>query len=96
MLRQVRMNRWRDDAPPERIEAAIAALAELPGRIPELRGWYAAPSREGDDDFDFVVVADFDDEAAYARYLRHPEHVRVVSELVRPLLATTVRIRCER
>lgn len=90
------MNKWRADAAPERIAEAIRALAGLAAQIPEVRGWYQGETRTGDgDDFDFVLVVDFDDEPAFERYLQHPAHLHVVSNLVRPILASTVRIRCE-
>jgi heme-degrading monooxygenase HmoA len=95
MFRQIRMNRWRADAPEGDVRNAIAALATLAAQIPEVRGWYQAETASaGDDDFDFVIVVDFDDEQAYQRYLRHPAHIHIVSRLVRPVLASTVRIRC--
>jgi hypothetical protein len=94
MFRQVRMNRWRADATEDGIREAVAALATLPGQIPDVRNWYQGEAMDGDD-FDFVLVMDFDDEQAFERYLQHPAHVHVVSTLVRPLLERTVRIRCE-
>lgn len=97
MFRQIRMNTWRDDAPEERIKEAIEALREIPGQVPEVRGWFQSESaaRDRGDDFDFVLVVDFDDEEAYERYLHNPVHMRVVNELIKPLLERTVRIRCQ-
>jgi hypothetical protein len=96
MFRQVRMNKWRADATEESIKEAIAALGTLADQIPEVRNWYQAETvSAAGDDFDFVLVVDFDDEQAFERYLQHPAHVHVVSTLVRPILETTVRIRCK-
>lgn len=96
MFRQIRMNTWRAGTPRARIEEAIAALIEMKDQVDEIRGWFHAESTatDGGDDFDFVLVVDFDDEAAYQRYLNNPTHMRVVNELIRPILDRTVRIRC--
>jgi heme-degrading monooxygenase HmoA len=93
VFRQIRMNRWRADVPAQDVRAAVAALATMLDQIPDVRAWHQAESVSADDDFDYVVIVDFDDEQAHQRYMQHPEHVRVVTNLVRPLLASTVRIR---
>lgn len=94
MFRQVRMNRWRADASEDDIRGAVAALTTLLDQAPDVRGWSVAESTFEDDDFDLVIIVDFDDEQAHQRYMQHPEHVHLVSTLIRPLLASTVRIRC--
>jgi len=95
MFRQVRMNRWRPDASREAVEAAIAALAKLPSKIPSIRGLqlHESAADEGDD-FDFVLIIDFDDEQSFEQYLQNPEHLRVVQGLIAPILESTKRIRC--
>lgn len=95
MFRIVRMNTWRKDASPDQVTAAVTALAGLPGQIPGVRRWYLGSSAYGEaDNADLVVVADFDDQPAYERFLHHPAHDRVINELVRPLVAHTAVIRC--
>ena len=37
--------------------------------------------------FDLAVVADFDDEAGYRVYATNPEHLTVIAERIRPILA---------
>ena len=96
VFRQIRMNKWREDARPEQVREALDALSRLPDLIPEIRSWYQAETvAEGDDDFDMVLVVDFDDEDAFNRYLENPEHLRVVRELILPIRGPSVRIRCE-
>ncbi len=70
------MNRWRRDASPEAIRAAIAALAELPGQLDGIRRWEQAERlAEDDDEFDFVLSIGFDERETYERYLEHPAHL---------------------
>ena len=42
--------------------------------------------------FDFVVVADFDDEAAYGRYASHPAHVALIRDRIRPFISERVAV----
>lgn len=88
MLRHVVLLRLTEGTPPEHVEEIVGALRELPGRIPELRSYTVgrdlglAPTNA-----DLIVVADLDDDAAYARYRDHPAHRRVLDELISPVLA---------
>ncbi|HZO35635.1 MAG TPA: Dabb family protein [Solirubrobacteraceae bacterium] len=90
------MNKWRPDAPREAVEGAITALAELPDKISTIRGLQLCESigPEGDD-FDFVLIIDFDDEQAFDDYIQNPAHLAVVRGLIQPIIESTARIRCE-
>ncbi len=37
--------------------------------------------------FDFAVVADFDDAGSYLAYRDHPAHRAVIDERIRPIMA---------
>jgi hypothetical protein len=96
VFRQIRMNRWRAEATPQQIEAAIAALGELPAKVAELRGLVRARDLGLEDDtFDFVLITDFDDRAAYERYMSHPAHREIVQGLILPILESTSRVHYE-
>jgi hypothetical protein len=87
---------WKPDTDPEAVEALCAALAALPEAIPELSDYRFGPDLglvEGN--ADFTIVGNFPDAAAWARYQEHPEHQRVLAELIRPHLAsrTAVQVR---
>ena len=61
------------------------ALAGLPGKIPELRAYhFGTDARINVGNYDFVVTADFDDEAGYLAYRDHPEHRAVADTLIVP------------
>lgn len=93
MIRHTVMFRWRENVEPSEVRAAFNALEGLPSAIEELRAFSFGPDAgltEGN--FDAVVVADFDDADAYRRYAEHPEHLRVIRESLRPLIAERVAV----
>jgi hypothetical protein len=88
MFRHVVMFRWNEGTTAEHVKAAEEGLAELPSAIPELRAYAFGPDagiNEGN--FDFAVVADFDDAAGYVAYRDHPAHQAVLAERLRPHIA---------
>ena len=88
MFRHVVLLRWLPDATAEQRGAVEEGLAALPSRIPEIRGYtLGADARLDDGNFDLVVVADFDDVDGYLVYRDHPDHVAVITERIRPILA---------
>jgi len=93
MLRHVVMFRFREEAPADARESIEAGLARLPGRIPEIESYRFGADlglREGN--FDYCLVADFTDAAAFARYAEHPEHRRFVEERLAPVVAERVSV----
>jgi Stress responsive A/B Barrel Domain len=88
MFRHVVMLRWKSEATPEQRTAVEAALAALPGGIPEIRGYtIGSDAHVNEGNYDLVVVADFDDVDAYLVYRDHPDHQSVIRELIAPILA---------
>ena len=96
MLRHVVCLTFRDGTDPAEVAALRDALAELPGRIPDIRA-YAFGTDVGlaTGNADFAVVADFDDEAGWRAYMEHPDHVRVREELVAPIVAERSAVQFE-
>jgi len=88
MLRHVVMFRWTEATTAEDVAAVEAALRLLPAVIPEIRS-YTMGSDVGVNpgNFDFAVVADFDDEAGFVAYRDHPRHRAVITERISALLA---------
>lgn len=82
-----------DDAAPERAGEIVDALRGLPDAIPELLGYEVgldAGLSEGN--ATIAVVADTADRAGWEAYRDHPEHQRVITELVAPVLAGRVAV----
>jgi hypothetical protein len=80
MFRQVVAFRWAEDASDESKQGLRDALERLRA-IPELLAMtWGDDAGHFSDNFDFVVVMDFDDFAAARRYVEHPLHQRYVQD----------------
>jgi Stress responsive A/B Barrel Domain len=74
MFRQVVVYQWADGVSPESKQAFRDALDRMRA-IPELLAMTSGDDAgHFDDNFDFVVVADFADFASARRYVAHPLH----------------------
>ncbi len=68
--------------------AAADALTALGRQVPTVRSYQFGPDAElADNNWDFVVVADFDDEAGYLTYRDHPAHQALIADLLQPIVA---------
>lgn len=91
------MFRWKaeaSEADKAAVRDALAGMTEAIGVIRAYRFGDDAGVAEGN--FDFAVVADFDDEAGYLEYAEHPEHQKLIRERLRPIIAerAAVQYRC--
>ncbi len=85
MIRHVAMFSWDDEMTPEKEQQFAAELAALAPRLAGLRSFHAGPDAglvEGN--FDFAVVADFDDAESYLAYRGHPEHQQIIGRFSGP------------
>ena len=88
VLRHVVVLRWKPGTTAAQLVALERALATLPAQIPEIRTYrFGADAALTSGNFDFAIVADFDDEAAFRAYVSHPAHQRFIAEHTRPLTA---------
>ena len=88
MFRHVVMFRWTAEASAEAKAAVASGLAELPGLIETVRGYEFGPDAGlAEGNWDFVVVADFDDVDGYIVYRDHSAHQALITESIRPILA---------
>lgn len=87
MFRHVVNFRWNAESSPEHVEALKAALSQLPAILPDLRRYaFGTDAGINEGNFDFAVVAEFDDSEGYLKYRDHPEHARIIVELIAPYL----------
>lgn len=92
-VRHVVLMAWTEGATAAQRAAVAPALRELPALVPSLRSyWVGDDAGLADGNWDLAVVADFYDEAGWREYLSHPAHVRVLDELVRPILANRAAV----
>lgn len=62
----------------EQIERIRSGLEALPALVNEIRAFQVGVNAlTAGDNFDIVLVSDFDDADALARYVVHPEHQKV-------------------
>jgi hypothetical protein len=87
---------WTADATDADVAAVRAALAALPGQIPEIRAYtFGTDLGLVEGNVDFAIVADFDDVDAWHRYQRHPAHQAVLTDRIRPILAARAAVQLE-
>jgi hypothetical protein len=85
MLHHVVTFDLKPEAPADQVEQIAAALDALAATLPEVRSLAVGADlglREGN--AGFAVAATFDDVGAFRVYADHPEHLRVVKELIGP------------
>ncbi len=96
MIRHVVLFRWDDDMSDELERQLAAELTELATRLAGVRAYTAGPDAglvEGN--FDFAVVADFDNPASYVAYRDHPEHQDIIGRLTRPHATSRAAVQYE-
>jgi hypothetical protein len=88
MFRHVVMFNWTAEATDEQKAAVSERLATLPAAIPEIKDYhFGADAGLGEDNYDFVVVADFTDRESFITYRDHPLHQAAVKEAIVPIRA---------
>jgi hypothetical protein len=88
VIRHVALLTFTDGTTDDQIEAIERALSTLPGVIPELQAYAIGRDLAIDEgNAAFAVVADCATIDDYLVYRDHPEHRRVITELIAPALA---------
>lgn len=93
MFRHVVMFEWIDGVDSAAIEAIGAALDALVVTVPEVISYRHGPDlgvSEGN--FDYAIVGDYASVEDYAVYRDHPEHQRIITELIKPFVATRAAV----
>ena len=88
MFRHVVMFQWKPEATSAAQAAAADALTELGQQIDVVRNYQFGPDAGlAGANWDFVLVADFDDEAGYLTYRDHPAHQALIADMLAPIVA---------
>ena len=96
MVRHCVVVSWSEDASEDQKQAAIEAIAALPARIPEIHAFSVGTDLGlGAGNGDTAIVADFQSVADYKVYATHPDHVQVIQDLVKPILASRAAVQFE-
>jgi hypothetical protein len=95
-LRHVNLLTWKEGTSPADIETLRGELLKMGDEIPEVRALsFGSDLRLMEGNVDFAIVEEFDDADAFRRYVAHPAHGRMVSEFLRPILASRQAIQFE-
>lgn len=79
-VRHVVLFRWKSDVTPQHVDAAEAALAELPEKVTCIRSYrFGRNLGINAATFDYAVIAEFDDVAGYLEYRDHPDHKEFIA-----------------
>jgi hypothetical protein len=93
VVRHVVLFRFNPDAKEADKQSLRAGLTELGGAVPEIRRYeFGDDLGLADGNFDFAVVAEFASPSDFDTYAAHPLHQRLITELVRPILAQRVAL----
>lgn len=82
-FRHVVMFKWADHVDAGHIDKVHDGLGALPAEIEVIRAYvHGSDLGVSEDNFDYVVVADFDDVNDFRTYRDHPRHVLLIDELI--------------
>ena len=78
--------RWKPDIPDGHVAVVTEALQALAATIPQVRSYHCGPDLGASTraNFDYAIVATFDDVDGWRAYDTHPEHQRVRAEVMSP------------
>jgi hypothetical protein len=87
---------WSEDADAQRRASAVQALRRLPQDVGGTESFVVADDAGlSAGNADTVLIADFRDAEAFARYAQDPVHQAVLAEHVRPWLAVRSAVQYE-
>ncbi|HTA11744.1 MAG TPA: Dabb family protein [Streptosporangiaceae bacterium] len=85
MIRHVAVFTWTEGMTDEMEQQFTVELTALAATLPGLRAYHAGPDAGiNQGNFDFAVVADFDDTDSYLAYRDNPEHKDIISRFSGP------------
>ena len=96
MIRHTVMFTWKPEATEEQQKRVATELSRLPSVIPSLKAYSMGTDigvNEGN--WQFVVVADFDDLDGYLAYRDDPTHRAIIAEHIQGLIAQRAAVQYE-
>lgn len=89
MIRHLVLLHWNENASEAEIAAVSAAFAKLPALIAEIKNYQFGPDLAFyKSNADYVVVADFENEADFKTYVKHPDHTGLMAQVTAPIMAS--------
>jgi hypothetical protein len=96
VLRHIAMFRFAADTSPEQVEHMAEGLRALPDEVAEVRAFTIGRDlgfREGN--WDYAVVADFDDVDGWKVYAADAFHQQVIAERILPIITERTSVQFE-
>lgn len=86
MIRHVSCFAWAAEVTAAQRQQVAAELRALPALMRGLRAYrFGADAGLAEGNYDFAVVADFEDTESYLAYRDHPAHRAIIEEVIRPI-----------
>jgi hypothetical protein len=96
MIRHLLMFRWTDDSSPEDRTAALKALRAMQDTVPSIRSITVQEAlNPGEQSFDGLLEAHFDDAEGYGAYLTADSHLAAWTQYLQPVCAGLSAIQVE-
>jgi diphthamide synthase (EF-2-diphthine--ammonia ligase) len=93
MIEHLVLFQWQEQASDDEIEAVIEALRGLKERIPGIVELSCGENfSERSQGFQHGLVVRLKDRAALEAYFPHPEHQKIVQNLIKPILAQIISV----
>jgi hypothetical protein len=90
------MFNFKDGTTDDQIDAVSAALHRLPEAIPQIRSYrFGRDLGLREDNFAFVVTADFDSVEDFVVYRDHPDHQKAIVEHIAGIADTRAAVQFE-
>jgi len=96
MIRHIALFRLKEEAPADTRQSLEEGLFLIARTISQISSYaYGGDLGLRDGNFDFGVVADFEDIAAFEGYVSHPDHQAFLKERLMPVLDERVSLQFE-
>jgi hypothetical protein len=96
VIRHVVLFAWIPGATDQQKRQAAEELRALPPLMTGLRSFNVGPDADIiEGNFDFALVADFEDAESYLAYRNHPAHRAVVEQVINPIAKERVAVQYE-
>jgi hypothetical protein len=96
VLRHVVLMRWKPGTSTDQKQAIRERLAALPAAIPQIRSYqFGDDAAIAEGNFEFAIVADFDNGSDFQIYAAHDVHQRLIAEHIRPILQDRAAVQYE-
>jgi hypothetical protein len=87
VIRHVVLMRWKPGTSEDQKRAVCEGLAALPAAIPQIRSYqFGEDAAIVEGNFEFAIVADFDDRSDFQSYATSDVHQKLIAERIRPIL----------